>query len=96
MLLKVIVRSLSTPVTARQKILEDANRGLRRQLGALESRLNEAESKVTLLEKMEAEMKSSACEKESLQETITDNKSTIMLLVSVRLFFSRHSPSMVS
>lgn len=36
------MRSLSTPVTARQKILEETNRNLRRQIASLEEDLRQS------------------------------------------------------
>nr|XP_039272092.1 peripheral-type benzodiazepine receptor-associated protein 1-like isoform X1 [Styela clava] len=39
---KVTIRSLSMPVTARQKILEESNRNLRRQLSQLEEKYRQA------------------------------------------------------
>ncbi|XP_078485192.1 RIMS-binding protein 2 isoform X1 [Ciona intestinalis] len=42
---KVVIRSLSTPVTARQKILETSNRNLRRQIASLEAELQNFQQK---------------------------------------------------
>ncbi|XP_076801089.1 peripheral-type benzodiazepine receptor-associated protein 1-like isoform X2 [Clavelina lepadiformis] len=79
---KVVVRSLSTPVTARQKILEESNRTLRRQVTSLENNLQEVEGKLTRIEVLEEQLLSEKEEKLNLQNSIEQLKASTATLKS--------------
>ena len=81
----MVVRSLSTPVTARQKILEESNRNLRRQVTALENRLRDAESKSSGSEEVENKLKSLEEENRELVNKINDLQNRTLNLVRVDL-----------
>ena len=78
----MIVRSLSTPSTARQKILEESNKDLRKQLSALEARLGEAEIKLESFHDVEGKLEELNQEKWKFHEDAEGLKSTVMVLVS--------------
>lgn len=80
---QIIIRSLSTPVTARQKILEESNRKLRRQLATLEEEYSKACSGDTI-EKLKTELVKSKEDYKTLKKEATDDKVRAVNLVSIR------------
>nr|CAB3265584.1 RIMS-binding protein 2 [Phallusia mammillata] len=79
---KVVVRSLSTPVTARQKILEESNRNLRRQITSLEGAVQELESKLGQSGDFDDKLKFVEDEKHQLNNELQRQKRHILNLES--------------
>ena len=83
--MQVIIRSLSTPTTARQKILEEANKNLRRDLNSQEKKIKHQEDKLGRLDQVEVGLKTGEDKRKVLVEELSGANSKILQLVRLVL-----------